>query len=130
MSGATLPIEDLKRGVSMSTTPSASQYGQILVHTMPEQTASRRERSSSQALRRRPSMDQGQALEKLGRAIEYVYDSRVYQNSGELSPSDVEAVQMLMRLSREVFVECREIVPARRGLKLWLHKLWPERNAA
>jgi len=114
----------------MSTTPSASPHGQILVHTMPGQTASRRERSSSQALRRRPSMDQGHALEKLGRAIEYVYDSRVYQNSGELSPSDVEAVQMLMRLSREVFVECREVVPARRGLKLWLHKLWPERNAA
>lgn len=114
----------------MSTTPSASPYGQILVHTMPEHTASRRERSSSQALRRQPSMSQGQALEKLGRAIEYVYDSRVYQNAGELSLSDVEAVQLLMRLSREVFVECREIVPARTGLKLLLHKLWPERDAA
>ena len=114
----------------MSTTPSSSPFGQIIVHTMPDPAASRRERSSSQALRRQPSMSQGQALEKLGRAIEYVYDSRVYRNCGELSPSDVEAVQLLMRLSREVFVECREVVPARTGLKLFLHKLWPERNAA
>ena len=98
----------------MSTTQSSSPFGQIIVHTMPEQTVSRRERSSSQALRRQPSMSQGQALEKLGRAIEYVYDSRVYRNCGELSPSDVEA----------------EVVPARTGLKLFLHKLWPERNAA
>ena len=113
----------------MSTTPSSSPFGQIIVHTMPE-PASRRERSSSQTVHRRPSMDQGHALEKLGRAIEYIYDSRVYRNAGELSPGDVEAVQLLMRLSREVFVECREVVPARTGLKLFLHKLWPERNAA
>jgi len=51
----------------MSTTQSSSPFGQIIVHTMPEQTVSRRERSSSQALRRQPSMSQGQALEKLGR---------------------------------------------------------------
>ena len=114
----------------MSTTPSSSPFGQITVHTLSEQPASRRERSSSQAIRRRPSMDQGHALESLGHAIEYIYDSRVYRNCGELSPSDVESVQILMRLSREVFVECREVVPARNGLKLWLNKLWPERNAA
>ena len=111
----------------MSTTPSA---GQILVHTMPVMTSSRRERSASQALRRRPSMDQGHALESLGHAIEYVYDSRVYRNGGEMSPSDVEAVQVLIRLSREVFVECREVASARTGLKLFWHKLWPERTAA
>jgi hypothetical protein len=97
---------------------------------MPDPSASRRERSSSQAIHRRPSMDQGHALESLGHAIEYVYDSRVYRDSGELSPSDVEAVQVLMRLSREVFVECREVAPAHTGLKLFLHKLWPERTAA
>jgi hypothetical protein len=114
----------------MSTTPSSSPFGQILIHTMPDPSAARRERSSSQTVHRRPSMDQGHALEKLGRAIEYIYDSRVYRNAGELSPGDVEAVQLLMRLSREVFVECREVVPARTGLKLFLHKLWPERNAA
>ena len=115
----------------MSTTPTlANSFGQILVHTMPMQTVARIDRSSGVALRRRPNMCQGQALEKLGRAIEYLYDSQVYQNNGDLTGSDIEAVQILMRLSREVFVECREVVPARNGLKLWLNKLWPERNAA
>ena len=114
----------------MSTTPSSSPFGQIIVHTMPDPAASRRERSSSQALRRQPSMSQGQALEKLGRAIEYIYDSRVYRNAGELSPSDVEAVQLLMRLSREVFLQCREVVPMRRGIKQWLFNIFIERRAA
>jgi hypothetical protein len=75
-------------------------------------------------------MCQGQALEKLGRAIEYLYDSQVYQNAGDLTPDDIEAVQTLMRLSREIFTECREVVPARHGLKLWLFGLFTERKAA
>jgi hypothetical protein len=97
---------------------------------MPNPSDARRERSSSQAVHRQPSMDQGHALESLGHAIEYVYDSRVFRNCGELLPSDVEAVQILMRLSREVFIECREAAPAHTGLKFYWHKLWPERNAA
>jgi hypothetical protein len=114
----------------MSTSPSAIAYEQILVHTISDLNTHGRERSSGHELRRRPSMSQGRALEKLGRAIEYLYDSQVYQNCGDLTPSDIQAVQILMRLSREVYVECREVVPIRRGLKLWLHKLWPERTAA
>jgi hypothetical protein len=113
----------------MSTIPSASPYGQLLVHTLPELADTQRERPR-QPLRRRPTKTQGQALEKLGRAIEYLYDSQVYQNCGDLSSCDVEAVQILMRLSREVYMECREVVPIHRGLKLWLHKLWPVRSAA
>ena len=97
---------------------------------MPDPSAAQRDRSASQAIHRRPSMHQGHALESLGHAIEYVYDSRVYRNGGEMSPSDVEAVQVLIRLSREVFVECREVASARTGLKLFWHKLWPERTAA
>jgi hypothetical protein len=54
-------------------------------------------------------MNQGQALETIGHAIEYVYDSRVYRNSGQLSESEMEAVQILMRLSREVFQDCKEV---------------------
>jgi hypothetical protein len=56
-------------------------------------------------------MSQGQALEMIGHAIEYVYDSRVYRNNGQLSDSDMQAVQILMRLSREVFQECKEVAP-------------------
>jgi hypothetical protein len=54
----------------------------------------------------------------------------VYQNAGDLTPDDIEAVQTLMRLSREIFTECREVVPARHGLKLWLFGLFTERKAA
>jgi hypothetical protein len=115
----------------MSTTTSASPYiGNILVDPMPVLAASRRERSSSHVLRRRPTMSQGQALEKLGRAIEYLYDSQVYQNSGDLTADDVQAVQTLMRLSREVFVECREVVPADCGVKHWLLNLLSGYRAA
>jgi len=56
-------------------------------------------------------MSQGQALEMIGHAIEYVYDSRVYRNNGQLSDSEMQAVQILMRLSREVFQECKEVTP-------------------
>ena len=81
-------------------------------------------------LRRRPTMSQGQALEKLGRAIEYLYDSRVYQKAGELSSNELESVQTLMRLSREVFMQCREIAPEPSGLKFWLSRLFTARRAA
>ncbi len=47
----------------------------------------------------------------IGHAIEYVYDSRVYRNNGQLSDSEMQAVQILMRLSREVFQECKEVAP-------------------
>jgi len=115
----------------MSTTSSATSLEHIFVHSLPTQVATSNERAASSAFRRQPSMSQGQALEKLGRAIEYLYDSRVYRNAdGVLTPDDVEAVQALMRLSREVFVQCREVSPSRSGLKLWLSKIFSERRAA
>jgi len=96
----------------MSTTPfpspNSSPAGQIFVHNISGLAA----RSDSKVIRRRPTMNQGQALEMIGHAIEYVYDSRVYRNAGQLCDSDMEAVQILMRLSREVFQECKEIAPA------------------
>lgn len=114
----------------MSSTPSVSPYGQLLIHPRPMLAASRGIPASRRAVRRRPTQNQGHALEALGHAIEYLYDSQVYQNSGSLSPSDVEAVEILMRLSRAVFVECSEVVPAHRSIRHWLLKLWPEHRAA
>ena len=94
---------------SMSTTtfppPNSSPATQIFVHSIPST------RSDSRVIRRRPNMSQGQALEMIGHAIEYVYDSRVYRNNGQLSDSEMQAVQILMRLSREVFQECKEVTP-------------------
>jgi hypothetical protein len=114
----------------MSSIPSTHSYGDILAQPLPALASSSRQRVSSQVLRRQPSMTQGQALEKLGRAIEYLYDSQVYQKAGELMPDDMEAVQTLMRLSREVFLQCREVVPPRRRLRQWLFETFIEGAAA
>ncbi len=88
---------------------------------------------------RRPDYVHGRALESLGHAVEYLIDSRMYLGAGgslakrgsetarDSKPgrdSDVDqcdAIHLLMRLSREIFLECPEVVPlwARvgRGLK-------------
>jgi hypothetical protein len=59
---------------------------------------------------RRISPQAGHALEKLGHAIEYLTDEFVH-NGGDLKQHDpqVEAVQMLMALNREVYFSCPEI---------------------
>lgn len=73
-------------------------------------------------IRRRPSPQQGRALELLGHAVEYLVDSRLYFAETDLN--DQLAVQTLMRLNREVFAECAEVVPMRRRLtrrlKSWM----------
>jgi hypothetical protein len=114
----------------MSSIPSTPTYGDILAQPLPALASSSRQRVASRVLRRQPSMTQGQALEKLGRAIEYLYDSQVYQKRGELMPDDMEAVQTLMRLSREVFLQCREVLPQRRGFKQWLFETFIQGTAA
>lgn len=110
----------------MSTTPFPGPYpttiGHILVHHITTPAASRRARSESNVLRRRPTMSQGRALETLGHAIEYLIDSRLYGCADGSSKADGEAEQIMMRLSREVFTECREVVPAT-GLGPWMSRL-------
>ena len=78
-----------------------------------------REFRRSRAVRRRPTPEQGRALEMLGHAVEYVVDSRLYLPAGGAELSDELAVQLLMRLSREVFAECAQVVPLRRRLR-WI----------
>ena len=49
----------------------------------------------------------GHALEKLGRAIEYLTDEYIHEGcEGGLSGSRVEAIQLLMSLNRQVYYEC------------------------
>jgi hypothetical protein len=111
----------------VSTAPPPNPYpapyppppAQIFVHLASPATS----RSASHALRRRPTVDQGRAIEKLGHAIEYLVDSRLHRRSGP-SPlddwDDREAEQLLARLSRAIFAECREVTPAAQRLKAWL----------
>jgi len=71
-------------------------------------------------VRRRGSLEQGRALESLGHAVEYLIDSRMF-HAGDLNPQvELEAVQILMRMSREVFAECPEVVSLRRRFRRWM----------
>jgi hypothetical protein len=75
----------------------------------------------TRVIRRRPTRSQGQALESLGHAIEYLVDSRMHRDRGLSSSADGEAEQIIMRLNREVFAECAEVAPSV-GSKLWMMK--------
>ncbi|MFZ0338304.1 MAG: hypothetical protein WAL45_09755 [Terracidiphilus sp.] len=60
--------------------------------------------------RRRISPEAGRALEVLGHAIEYLTDEFIYAG-GSFSAHDgqVEAVQLLMGLNREIYFDCPEV---------------------
>jgi hypothetical protein len=62
--------------------------------------------------RRKLSPQAGQALEKLSHAIEYLTDEYIHEN-GPMSANDasIKAVQLLMSLNRQVYMEC-PIVPS------------------
>ena len=73
-------------------------------------------RPSGALVRRRPTQQQGRALELLGHAIEYLVDSDLNcGTAGNAVPN--EAAQILMRLNREVFADCAEVVPFWSGLR-------------
>jgi len=60
--------------------------------------------------RRRISPPAGRALEILGHAIEYLTDEFIHEG-GALSPENgqLEAVQLLMALNRQVYLACPEV---------------------
>ena len=112
----------------MSTTPFPGPYpttmAHIFAHHITTPAPSHRAKPTRQTIRRRPTMQQGRALETLGHAIEYLIDSQLHRTTAAVAPADIAANQLLMRLSREVFAECREIVPTRQRLKLRLRNLF------
>ena len=67
-------------------------------------------REGGRARRRRISPEAGHALEILGHAIEYLTDEFVHAG-GSLSAhnAQVEAVQLLMAVNRQVYFECPEV---------------------
>jgi hypothetical protein len=60
--------------------------------------------------RRRISLEAGRALEILGHAIEYLTDEFVHAG-GSFSAHDgqVEAVQLLMAVNRQIYFACPEV---------------------
>ena len=71
----------------------------------------------SDALRRRRiSQEAGRALEILGHAIEYLIDENVYAADARSLPigrlgqmGQMEAVQLLMKINRQIYLECPEV---------------------
>jgi hypothetical protein len=70
---------------------------------------------------RRISPEAGHALEILGHAIEYLSDEFVH-NGGEITSRNpqVEAVQLLMALNRQVYFSCPEVLTLRDRLRTLL----------
>ncbi len=82
---------------------------QLLTHqTGLSPLAERRKRKRDDEVRRRPGRTQGQALEILGHAIEYLVDSSMASRLSA-SPSTAEAVELLAEKSRAVFAECAAV---------------------
>jgi hypothetical protein len=72
--------------------------------------------------RRRITPQAGHALEILGHAIEYLTDEYV-QRGVEISSRNpqLEAVQLLMGLNRQVYFECPEVPTVRERIHSMLH---------
>jgi hypothetical protein len=72
--------------------------------------------------RRRITPAAGHALEILGHAIEYLADEFVHSGDA-VSPRNgqLEAVQLLMALNRQVYYECPEVVTVGARLRSMLH---------
>jgi hypothetical protein len=75
-------------------------------------SATARAASTTSVLRRRRRItpQAGHALEILGHAIEYLTDEFVHRGESFSSSSDeLEAVQLLMALNRQIYFECPEM---------------------
>jgi hypothetical protein len=84
--------------------------------------------TGARIVRRRPTPQQGKALEILGHAIEYLMDSYVLTYAADANNGDHEAAQILMGLSRMVFEECAEIVPLWQRVRLALLSVIPPKQ--
>lgn len=72
--------------------------------------------------RRRISPSAGHALEILGHAIEYLTDEFVHEGAGfSAQNSQLEAVQLLMAMNRQVYFECPELPTLGERLRSALH---------
>jgi hypothetical protein len=69
---------------------------------------------------RRPTATQGRAIEILGRAIEYLVDSRLASADEFCSPAAQEAIQLLSRANREVYLAAPEAKWGGGRLMRWL----------
>lgn len=76
--------------------------------TMADRTDLRAHAGALAGRRRKIDRNAGRALEVLGHAIEYLTDEFVH--AGGLDSGELEAIQILMALNRQVYSEC-PVVP-------------------
>ena len=82
-----------------------------------------------QRRKRRISPEAGRALEKLGHVIEYLIDE--YQHNGAtytLNEPQREALEILMRLSREIYFSCPVQQNWRQKNSEWLFRIIDHMN--
>lgn len=78
--------------------------------------------SAGRRVRRRISQPAGRALEILGHAIEYLTDEHIHSGGSLLAPNpQVEAIQLLMALNREIYFECPEAPSLKSRMSAFLH---------
>lgn len=69
---------------------------------------------------RRPTATQGRAIELLGHAIEYLVDSRLASADEFCSPAAQEAIHLLSRANREVYLAAPEVKSSGGRVMRWL----------
>jgi hypothetical protein len=79
--------------------------------------------STTRVRRRRITPQAGRALEILGHAIEYLTDEFVHQDLAfSSSNGELQAVQLLMALNRQVYFECPEVPTLTERFRALLHR--------
>lgn len=70
--------------------------------------------------RRRPTAEQGRALEMLGHALDYLVDSRMASEEEGSPLADQDAVRLISWCSRELFAACPEVPHVAVRMRRWL----------
>lgn len=72
--------------------------------------------------RRSISPQAGRALEILGHAIEYLTDEFIHQGgSFSADNTQLQAVQLLMAINRQIYLDCPQVPPIRKRLFSFFH---------
>jgi hypothetical protein len=89
------------------------------------ETVTAQETSGTRAAkRRRISPQAGRALEILGHAIDYLTDEYVHSGGTfALDDPQVQAIQLLMAMNRQIYFECPEVPTLLERCRSWLGSL-------
>jgi hypothetical protein len=107
-----------KKQVRMNTMATSTTTGFPLATSAPTVDAIR----APVNRRRRISPRAGHALEKLGHAIEYLTDEFIHEGgSFSAHNAQLQAVQLLMAVNRQIYFECPEVPPLGKRFLSLLH---------